>query len=131
MNDCIFCKIVDGSIPSYKVWEDEDFLAFLSIDPKVEGLTLVIPKKHQPSYFVEVEDEVLSELVRRAKTVAKILDTKLEGVLRTKLVLEGLEVDHLHAKLSPIYKEKSKNFEYSSKQITQKDLEKTHKQLLS
>ena len=46
MNDCVFCKIVSGSIPSYKIYEDEQFLAFLSIDPLSPGHTLVIPKTH-------------------------------------------------------------------------------------
>ncbi|MFA6981721.1 MAG: HIT domain-containing protein [Patescibacteria group bacterium] len=131
MNDCIFCKIVNGDIPCYKVWEDEDFLAFLSINPPAEGLTLVRPKKHQPSYFAHVDNTVLSELIKRAKVVAEILDTKLEGVMRTKLVLEGLEVDHLHAKLYPMYKNREESFRYSKVKATPKDLEGTHLKLTS
>lgn len=104
MDNCVFCKIVRGEIPCYKIWEDDYYLAFLSIEPTVQGLTLVIPKTHQPSYFVNVNDNVLIELMKGAKIVSKILDVKLEGVIRTKLVFEGLEIDHLHAKLYPMYK---------------------------
>ena len=57
-NDCVFCKIVKGELPCYKIWEDDDFLAFLSINPPVEGLTVLIPKKHYPSYFKEVENKM-------------------------------------------------------------------------
>jgi len=103
MEDCVFCKIANGEIPCHKIWESDTHLAFLDIKPAVEGMTLVIPKKHHTSYFVELEDEVLLELIKAAKEVAKLLDAKLENVLRTKLVLEGLDVDHTHVKLYPMY----------------------------
>ncbi len=47
---CIFCQIVEGKAPCHKVWEDEHHLAFLSIFPNTDGFTVVIPKKHYPSY---------------------------------------------------------------------------------
>ena len=49
-NECIFCKIVKGEIPCHKIWEDEKHLAFLSIYPNTNGFSVVIPKKHFPSY---------------------------------------------------------------------------------
>ena|SRR3989344_8618425 len=104
MNDCIFCKIARGELHSYKIWENDDFVAFLSLYPETEGMTIVIPKEHIPSYFLEVDDEVVCELMIAAKEVARILDTKLDNVLRTKVVFEGLEIDHLHAKLYPKYR---------------------------
>jgi diadenosine tetraphosphate (Ap4A) HIT family hydrolase len=103
MNNCVFCKIVKGELPYYKVWEDENHLAFLSIMPQIEGMAIVIPKEHFPSYFANVDKDVVSKLLEASQSVAKLLDTKLENVRRTKLVLEGLEIDHLHAKLYPIY----------------------------
>jgi histidine triad (HIT) family protein len=105
MKDCIFCKIGNNEAPSHKIWENKDFVAFLSIFPEVEGMTLVIPKKHENSYFLEVDKKVLNNLIEAAKTVSRLLDKNLEGVSKTKLVFEGLEIDHLHAKLYPMYRD--------------------------
>lgn len=107
MGNCVFCKIVNGDVPCHKVWEDESHLAFLSIFPEVEGMTIVIPKKHHPSYALSrAPEDVLLDLIRAAKEVAKLLDANLDGVIRARLVFEGLEIDHLHAKLYPYYKDK-------------------------
>jgi diadenosine tetraphosphate (Ap4A) HIT family hydrolase len=101
--DCIFCKIVAGEMPSHKVWEDEKYLAFLSIFPNTEGTTVVIPKEHLPSYAFDLPDDVISKLILATKKVAKLLDSKLEDVCRTAMVFEGYGVDHVHAKLFPMH----------------------------
>mgnify|MGYP002639191315 CR=1 FL=1 len=101
--ECIFCKIVKEEMPSYKVWEDEKYLAFLSIFPNTEGVTVVIPKKHYSSYAFDLPEEVLINLVLAAKKVAKLLDSKLNDVGRTALVFEGFGIDHIHAKLFPLH----------------------------
>lgn len=103
MNECIFCKIVNGESPSHKIWEDEKHLAFLSIFPNTEGASVVIPKKHYESYAFNLEDSVLSDLILATKKVAKLLDSKLEDVGRTAMVFEGYGVDHIHAKLFPMH----------------------------
>lgn len=108
--DCIFCKIVSGESPSYKVWEDEKHIAFLSIFPNTEGVTVVIPKKHYTSYAFDLPEEVFVELVLAAKKVGKLLDSKLEDVGRTALVFEGFGVDHIHAKLFPMHGTKMENW---------------------
>ncbi len=101
--DCIFCKIVASEAPSHRVWEDADHLAFLSIFPNTEGVTVVIPKKHYPSYAFDLPDDVLSALIVATKHVAKLLDAKLADVGRTAMVFEGFGVDHVHAKLFPMH----------------------------
>jgi diadenosine tetraphosphate (Ap4A) HIT family hydrolase len=101
--DCIFCKIVKGETPSYKIWEDRDHLAFLSIFPNTEGFTVVTTKKHYPSYAFDVDERVLKNLIIASKKVGKLLDLKLEDVGRTALIFEGFGVDHLHAKLFPMH----------------------------
>ena len=110
MEDCIFCKIVSGEVSSYKIWEDEKHLAFLSIFPNTEGFSVVIPKKHYSSYAFDAPEDVLKELVIAAKKVGKLLDEKLEDVGRTGLIFEGFGVDHLHAKLFPMHGTKAKNW---------------------
>lgn len=101
--ECIFCKIVAGEAPSYQIWEDETHLAFLSIFPNTEGVSVVVPKKHYDSYAFDLPDTVLSELVLAAKKVAHLLDEKLDDVGRTAMVFEGYGVNHVHAKLFPMH----------------------------
>jgi histidine triad (HIT) family protein len=103
MTDCIFCKIANGNMPSHKIWEDDQYLAFLSIFPNTEGFSVVIPKAHYPGYAFDLQDEVLSNLVLAAKKVGKLLDKALEDVGRTGLIFEGFGVDHVHAKLFPMH----------------------------
>jgi diadenosine tetraphosphate (Ap4A) HIT family hydrolase len=102
MNDpnCIFCKIVAGEIPSVKVWEDDHFLAFLDLNPNVEGMTLVISKEHYTSKFLTLPDEVICDFTKAAKEVAGLLTRGLDAE-RVMLVAEGLDIDHAHLKLYP------------------------------
>jgi len=103
MENCIFCKIAKEEVPSHKVWEDKNHLAFLSIFPNTKGFTVVIPKKHYSSYVFDLSDDVLLGLISSAKKVAKLLDKKLEDVGRTGMIFEGFGVDHVHAKLFPMH----------------------------
>ena len=100
---CIFCQIVKGMAPCHKVWEDDEHLAFLSIFPNTEGVTVVIPKKHYPSYAFDLPDDILKALILAAKTVANKIDNAFPDVGRTGLIFEGFKVDHVHAKLFPMH----------------------------
>ena len=105
--DCIFCKIINGDIPCFKIYEDELVLAFLDINPDSDGHTLIIPKKH----FRDLEDIDL-ETLARINEVSK----KLKNLLEKKLGCEGIsllqnngfvqEVKHYHLHLKPYYKDK-------------------------
>lgn len=101
--ETIFHKIVKGTVPCHKIWEDEKHLAFLSIFPNTPGFTVVIPKKYASSYFAECSNKVLKDLIVAVKKVAKLLDSKLEGVGRTGVIFEGFGVNYLHAKLFPMH----------------------------
>src|SRR3990167_279871 len=103
MTNCIFCKIAKGEAPSYKIWENEKHLAFLSIFPNTEGFSVVITREHNPSYAFDNPDKILSGLVLAAKKVGNLIDKKLPDVGRTGMILEGFGVDHLHAKLFPMH----------------------------
>ena len=100
--DCIFCKIVKGEIPSYKIYEDEDFIAILDVFPNTRGMTLVLTKEHFNSYAAEMNDEMYSKFFLTAKKVSKLLDTRL-NVRRTALVMEGMGINHAHIKLYPLH----------------------------
>lgn len=101
--ECLFCKFVVGELPCHKVYEDADHLAFLTIFPNTEGVTVVIPKSHQDSYIFKNEDEVISKLMMAAKKVARMIDAAFPDVGRTGVIFEGFGIDHLHAKLFPMH----------------------------
>ena len=70
MDNCIFCKIIKGDIPCYKIYEDEDVLAFLDIANDFEGHTLVISKKHVVN-ILDADEETLAKLIKATKKIAK------------------------------------------------------------
>jgi diadenosine tetraphosphate (Ap4A) HIT family hydrolase len=107
---CIFCKIAAGEMPCHKIWEDGKHLAFLTPYPNTEGFSVVITKKHYPSYAFDLPDSVLSELVLASKKVAKLIDKSLDDVGRTGMIFEGFGVDHVHAKLFPMHGTKMKDW---------------------
>lgn len=96
----IFTKIINGDIPSYKVAENNEYLAFLDIQPLVKGHVLVVPKK-EVDYIFDLENDTLSGLMTFAKTVAKKMDKVLE-CKRIGVTVIGLEVPHAHIHLIPI-----------------------------
>ncbi len=102
MNDCIFCKIISGEIPSVKIWEDEKHIAILDKFPNTKGQILVIPKKHFESQLTKMPDENYKDLMLVSKKVARLLENKL-NVKRVAMVIEGLGVNHMHVKLYPLY----------------------------
>jgi len=103
VENCVFCQIIEGQVPSHKFWEDDEYIAFLSIFPNTKGFTIVTTKKHYPSYAFDLDDNVLTNLVIASKKVARLLDSKLEDVERTGMIFEGFGVDHVHSKLFPMH----------------------------
>lgn len=100
--DCIFCKIVAGEIPSYKIYEDENFLGILDLFPGMKGMTLLLTKEHYDSYIFEMPDNIYTDFVLTAKKLGQIIDKNL-GVKRTAMVMEGMGVNHAHIKLYPLH----------------------------
>lgn len=109
MDNCIFCKIINGEIPSYTIFEDELIKIFLDINPSSNGHCLVIPKKH----FVDIND-IDSEYLNHIFTVVK----EMLPILESKLNYDGIslcqnngfvqEVKHFHLHLIPKYKNNKK-----------------------
>tara|TARA_Y100000034_G_scaffold135728_1_gene208817 strand:+ start:869 stop:1315 length:447 start_codon:yes stop_codon:yes gene_type:complete len=117
METCLFCDIIKGKISSHKVYEDEEYLAFLDIYPNSKGMTLIIPKKHLPSDIVSIADKEYSRLLLISKKIAEILEKKLD-VKRVAIVSEGMGIDHAHIKLYPLHGLKEKFEEtWSNKKI--------------
>ncbi len=96
----IFSKIISGEIPSFKIYEDDNFLAFLDINPNALGHTLCIPKKEIDQIF-DLDDKTLSELIIFSKKVANAIK-KAVVCERVGMSVIGLEVPHVHVHLIPI-----------------------------
>jgi histidine triad (HIT) family protein len=103
MEECIFCKIAKDEIPCAKIWESENYLAFLDINPITQGMTLVIPKNHKSSDIFQNSDEEINGIMLAAKKVSRML-TKSLPIDRVGVIFEGVEVPHLHIKLIPMKK---------------------------
>jgi histidine triad (HIT) family protein len=96
----IFTKIINREIPAYIVAEDDNFIAFLDINPLVKGHTLVVPK-NEVDYIFDLNDEILASLNVFAKNVAKGIE-KVIPCLRVGVCVIGLEVPHAHVHLIPL-----------------------------
>lgn len=103
MEDCLFCGIVAGKIPSHKIWEDDNYIAFLTIFPNTDGFTVVATKEHTDSDAFQKDDKTLAGIVLAAKKVAKLLVKAFDDVGRAGMFIEGYGVNHLHVKLFPMH----------------------------
>lgn len=102
MDDCIFCKIVNGEFESVNIWENDNFMAILDLMPNTEGMALILPKKHYDSYVFNMSNDVYQEFMLASKEVAKILEKGL-NLKRVAMVMEGMGVNHAHIKLYPLH----------------------------
>jgi diadenosine tetraphosphate (Ap4A) HIT family hydrolase len=96
----VFCKIVSGKVPSFKIYEDKDYLAILDIYPNIKGQTLIISKKHRSGYVFDLNPKDLKELIIATRNVVRLLEKRLK-VKRVHVVMEGTGINHLHVKLYP------------------------------
>jgi histidine triad (HIT) family protein len=104
----VFSKIVSGEIPCYKVAENDDFLAFLDINPLKAGHTLVIPKK-EIDYLFDIDDKTLSDMALFSKKVAAAIGEAIP-CKRVGVAVIGLDVPHAHIHLIPINEMQDMNF---------------------
>lgn len=105
-DDCIFCKIANGTIPSYSLYEDDDFKAILDIEPSSKGHTLIIPKNHASNLF-ELDDTDAAKALCIAKRIGNALMKTLNcdglNVLQNNGEAAGQTVHHYHIHLIPRY----------------------------
>lgn len=129
MKDCIFCKIINGAIPSYGVYEDDDVKVFLDTNPNADGHLLVVPKKHYENLF-DLPNEELMKLMN-------IIKEKIYPMLKEKLKIDGLticqnnfhgqEVKHFHIHLIPRYQKDAFVCTFDAKQVH--PIDETYKKL--
>lgn len=116
----LFTRIINGEIPCHKVAENEEFFAFLDINPIATGHTLVVPKQ-EVNYLFDLEDDLLGRMMIFAKNVSKAL-RKAIPCERIGLTVIGLEVPHAHMHLVPIRKESDIYFGKEKKAVTPEEL---------
>jgi len=105
-DDCIFCKIIAGEIPSAKVYEDDDVFAFLDISQVTTGHTLVIPKTHTSDIFETPEDiaaKVFARVPKIANAIKEVYNPKGINLLNNNGIFAGQSVYHLHIHIIPRY----------------------------
>lgn len=115
----VFTKIVNGDIPSHKVYEDEDHLAFLTIDPFSDGHTLVIPKQEYEHIWQMPEEEY-----KKLWSVAKKVAVQIDNIFKPERIgtfVDGAEVPHVHIHLVPVQKGSLSALIRSHKEITEPD----------
>lgn len=107
MNDCIFCKISSGDIPSSTIYEDDNFRVILDLGPATKGHALILPKKHFKNIF-EMDDETASKIFVLAKKVAcamkKALNCDGLNIVQNNEEIAGQTVFHFHMHIIPRYK---------------------------
>lgn len=129
MNDenCIFCKIGSGDIPSYKLYEDEDFKVFLDLSPTSYGHALIIPKEHYKNLF-ELDDTIASKALVLAKKVGAAMMNTLHcdglNVLQNNGEAAGQTMFHFHIHLIPRYKEDDTKIIFAENSLTEDDAKK-------
>lgn len=102
--DCVFCKIIEGEIPSHNVYEDENMIAILDANPVSKGHTLVIPKKHVKTIHEAEGMEYLHEgLVKVSNAIEEAFDPEGINIAQNNGEAAGQEVFHLHFHVTPIY----------------------------
>jgi len=101
METCIFCQIIEGIEPAHKIWESDDFLAFLSLHPCNPGHTCLIPKTHV-DYVFDLDEPLYSGIFQLAKQLSEPLKKATEAK-RIGIAIEGFSVPHVHLHLVPLY----------------------------
>ncbi len=114
---CLFCNIINGKIPSTKLYEDEDVLAILDISQATKGHTLVMPKKHFDSLY-DIEDYEYLKVMNKVKDLAKVIPTTFGAkgcnILNNCQEVAGQTIMHFHVHIIPRYEEKDVNFEFKN-----------------
>ena len=125
----IFSKIIEGSIPSYKIAESDKFVAFLDISPLVIGHTLVVPKTEVDKLF-DLPEEYLSEMLVFAKPIANAIEQVFECD-RCGISVIGLEVPHAHMHLVPINSADDLNFNRKKLTLSKEEFLRVQEQIIS
>ena len=125
-NNCIFCKIAAGEIPSKTLYEDDDFRVILDLNPATRGHGLILPKNHYANLY-ELPEETAGEVMKLAKKMAQIMTDKLKcdgfNLVQNNGEQAGQTVFHFHMHIIPRYKDDGQVLGWKEQSTTQEELE--------
>lgn len=131
--DCIFCKIANGEIPSKTIYEDELFRVILDLGPATRGHALILPKEHADNLY-ELPGETAAAVLPVAKRVAEMMKEKLQceglNLVQNNGELAGQTVMHFHMHVIPRYQNDGQRIQWKPGEPTQDELEATRKQIV-
>lgn len=120
---CIFCKIAKGEIPCYKIYEDNDFLAFLDLSQATKGHTLIIPKKHYDNIFsLDEKIDIMRPVIAVAKALKKCLKIDNINMINNNGPLAGQTINHFHIHLIPRYDNDKVSLNFGENSFTNEEL---------
>lgn len=132
-DDCIFCKIANGDIPSKTLYEDDDFRVILDLGPAARGHALVLPKNHAANLF-ELPEEEASKVLVVAKKIAGLMKEKLGcdglNLVQNNGAVAGQTVSHFHIHVIPRYEGDGQVIGWNPGEPTQDELEAVRKQIV-
>ncbi|WP_352399533.1 HIT family protein [Anaerotignum sp.] len=132
MSDCIFCKIINGDIPSATIYENEEFKVILDRFPANEGHVLILPKKHSADIF-EIDPDLAGRLFALATKIAKQMKSVLGfehlNVMQNNGTVAGQTVFHFHLHLIPRYENDGIRIAYKPMDLTDSQIEEMRKKL--
>lgn len=130
--DCIFCKIAAGEIPSGTLYEDEQFRVILDLGPATRGHALILPKEHAANLY-ELPEETAAEAMKLAKKMALLLQSKLHcdglNLVQNNGEVAGQTVSHFHLHLIPRYKGDGQNINWIPSEPSKEELEAVRKEI--
>lgn len=131
--DCIFCKIANGDIPSKTLYEDDNFRVILDLGPATKGHALILPKEHASDLF-ELPDELAQKVLPLSKTLAVQLKEKLQcdglNLVQNNGEVAGQTVHHFHMHLIPRYKGDGQRIGWVPGEPSQEELEAVKEQII-
>ena len=132
-DDCIFCKIANGEIPSKTLYEDDEFRVILDLGPAAKGHALILPKDHYANLY-ELPDETASKVMILAKKEATLITQKLQcdgfNLVQNNGETAGQTVFHFHMHLIPRYKDDGQKINWKPLEPSQEELEAVKDQIL-
>lgn len=131
-DECIFCKIANGEIPSRTLYEDDEFRVIMDLAPATKGHSLILPKNHYSNLY-ELPDETSGKIMILAKKMATVMTDKLscEGfnLVQNNGECAGQTVFHFHLHLIPRYSDDNQNILFEATHPTEEELDVTFKQI--
>lgn len=133
-DDCIFCKIATGEIPSRKIYEDSDLIAIMDLNPTSKGHSLIIPKEHCTNIY-DIDEDIAAKVMKTAKKLATKMTVALNcdgfNLLQNNGETAGQTMFHFHMHLIPRYKDADNNMlKFTSVSFSDEEMDAIREQII-